>query len=59
MCACGKSMWADTSFARDGACVLNKSGLQSADMQPAPRLHSRKTAKENKRPKSAQIYLHA
>lgn len=48
ICVCGKSMWADTSFARDGACALYTSGLQCADMQPAPRLCSFKLYRKTK-----------
>lgn len=48
VCVCGKSTWADTSFARDGACVLYTSGLQSADMQPAHRLGCCKLQRKTK-----------
>lgn len=49
VCVCGKSMWADTSFASDGARVLFTSGLQRADMQPAPPLCSLKLYREKQK----------
>lgn len=51
-CVCGEPKWA----ARAEAGAWRHSGLRFADMQPAP---PTKTAEGNKRPKSAQMYLHA